>query len=67
MKEGIKVKMDKLHTEMLEALTPFFGKDNGEVLKNIAIRWMEEHIGTEAIEKLEEIGAVKGFRTEEQS
>ncbi len=58
--EVIKVKFDKPHIEILESLKPFYGKDNSEILKNIAIRWMEENIGTEKIKKLTEIGAIRG-------
>ncbi len=62
MKEKIVVEMDRIHAEMVEALIPFFGQDKSEVLRNVAIRWMEEHIGTDAFKRLEEIGAIKGYR-----
>lgn len=64
MKDEIVVKIGSPHTEILEALIPFFGQDKSEVLKNVAIRWMEEHIGSESTKRLEEIGAIKGLSSE---
>lgn len=66
MKKVIKVTMGRLHNEMIGALVPFYGKNDAEVLKNIAIRWMEEHIGSESMKKLDELGVIKGFKVKGQ-
>jgi len=54
----IKTNFEDIHIQILESLIPFYGKDKSEVLKTIALRWIEENIGTEKIIKMNEIGAI---------
>lgn len=44
MREEITAKFDDVHVRIIKSLIPFYGSTEAEVLKNIAIRWMEQNI-----------------------
>ena len=44
MEKEVKIKVEECHLAIFEQLTPFFGKNEGEVIKNLALRWVEANI-----------------------
>lgn len=44
MSEEIKIKFNDVHVRIIKSLMPFYGDTEAEVVKNIAIRWMEQNI-----------------------
>lgn len=59
------VRLDKIHWDIIEGLTPFYGSNDAEVVRNIVLMWIHENIGSPTIEKLKELKAIKLNRNRE--
>jgi len=53
-----KIRLDKVQWDIIQGLTPFYGNTKAEVVRTIVTMWIHDNIGSEAIRKLEELGAV---------
>ena len=58
-KEVKSVRFDSIHLEILEDLTPFYGSNKGEVIRNIVMMWIHDNLGSETIKELQKNGAIK--------
>ena len=58
-KKGRTIKLDDVHWRIIRGLQPFYGNSEPEVVRNIVLMWLNENIGSEAIRKLEELGAIQ--------
>lgn len=48
------VRLDDVHWQMLEDLTPFYGSNRAEVIRNIVLMWLDKNLGSETIKLLKE-------------
>lgn len=55
MEKEIVVKVEQCHLDIFSKLRPWFGKDESEVIRNLAVRWVESNIGNENVVNLIEI------------
>jgi len=53
------VRLDDIHWDIIEQLTPFYGSNKGEVIRNIVLMWIHDNLGSEAIKELKENHAIK--------
>ena len=58
-KQTKSVRLDDIHLKILERLTPFYGSTPAEVIRNIMLMWLHEHLGGDTIKELERIKAIK--------
>lgn len=65
-KKTISVRLDDTHLEILEDLQPFYGNSNGEVARNVILRWIESNIGSPHLEELREKGAISAKKEEKE-
>jgi hypothetical protein len=42
--EVISLRVEKIHRELFQKFTPYFGTSEGEVIRNLALRWIETNI-----------------------
>lgn len=54
----IPVRLEDAHKKIFEQFKPFFGTSNGEVIRNLALRWIESNIANPNIIELDKLGAV---------
>ena len=52
------IRLDEIHWGLIRGLTPFYGSNEVEVIRTLLIMWLDQNIGSDAIKKLEELGAV---------
>jgi hypothetical protein len=52
------IRLDETHWNLVSGLIPFYGSTEAEVVRNIVLLWLDQNIGSEAIQKLEELGAI---------
>jgi hypothetical protein len=57
-KETLRVRLDKLHIELLNGYIPILGGSPGEVARSIIVDWLITKLGWD---KIEEMGAMRGF------
>jgi hypothetical protein len=57
--ETISVRIEKEHEELFKNFQPHFGSSVGEVLRNLALRWVESNITDPNIIDLAERGYIK--------
>ena len=53
------VRLDDIHWDIIEGLTPFYGSNKGEVIRNIVLMWMHDNLGSETMKELKENKAIK--------
>ncbi|RLF59242.1 MAG: CopG family transcriptional regulator [Thermoplasmata archaeon] len=53
------VRFDDVHWNIIDGLTPFYGSNPGEVVRNIVLMWLHENLGSETIQELKKINAIK--------
>jgi hypothetical protein len=42
--EVISVRLEKTHRDLFNQFMPYFGSSEGEVMRNLALRWVENNI-----------------------
>lgn len=42
--EVISIRVEKLHKELFSKFMPYFGSSEGEVMRNLALRWVESNL-----------------------
>ena len=42
--EVVSVRLEKTHRELFKQFMPYFGSSEGEVMRNLALRWIENNI-----------------------
>jgi len=42
--EVISVRVEETHKEIFQQFMPYFGSSEGEVMRNLALRWIESNI-----------------------
>ena len=42
--EIISIRLEKTHRELFAQFMPYFGSSEGEVIRNLALRWIETNI-----------------------
>lgn len=42
--EIISIRLEKTHRELFQQFMPYFGSSEGEVVRNLALRWIELNI-----------------------
>jgi len=57
-KIGKTVKLDKVHWQIVNGLIPFYGNSEPEVVRTIVMMWINDNIGSDAIQKLEKLKAI---------
>jgi len=57
-KIGKTVKLDEVHWKIVKGLIPFYGNSEPEVIRTIVMIWINDNIGSEAIQKLEKLKAI---------
>ncbi|MDY6960104.1 MAG: hypothetical protein SVK08_13215 [Halobacteriota archaeon] len=65
-KNQISVRLDEVHLEIIDGLQPHFGNSRPEVIRNLIVDWITYNIGSENIEKLQDIGAIKLKKSESE-
>lgn len=58
-KVGKTIRMDSIHWDIINGLTPFYGSTEAEVVRNIVLMWLNENIGNDTIKKLEGMKVIK--------
>ncbi|MBE0522242.1 MAG: hypothetical protein IBX39_08285 [Candidatus Methanoperedenaceae archaeon] len=58
-KLGKTIRMDIVHWEIINGLTPFYGSTEAEVVRNIVLVWLNENIGNDTIKKLQDMKVIK--------
>ena len=58
-KTALTVRLDDIHWEIIEGLTPFYGSNRGEVIRNIVTMWLHDNLGSETMATLKENKAIK--------
>ena len=58
-KTALSVRLDAVHWEIIEGLTPFYGSNKGEVVRNIVKMWLHDNLGSETMATLKENKAIK--------
>lgn len=53
------IRLDEVHWELLEELTPFYGSSAPEVVRNIVLMWLHDNLGSNTIEELKKNNAIK--------
>lgn len=61
--EVISVRIEKRHRDLFKQFMPYFGSSEGEVLRNLALRWVESNMTNPNIVDL----AKRGFISLEQT
>lgn len=60
--EVVSVRLERKHKDLFQQLIPHFGSTEGEVIRNLAIRWLENHISDPNLEIMADCGLIqKGF------
>jgi len=54
--EIISIRLEKTHRELFTKFMPYFGSSEGEVIRNLALRWIETNITNPNIVDLAKIG-----------
>jgi hypothetical protein len=57
-KIGKTVKLDDVHWQIVQGLIPFYGNSEPEVIRTIVMMWIHDNIGSDAIQKLENLKAI---------
>jgi len=57
-KIGKTVKLDEIHWQIIQGLIPFYGNSEPEVIRTIVMMWLHENIGSDAMQKLENLKAI---------
>jgi hypothetical protein len=65
-KIGKTVKLDEVHWQIIKGLIPFYGNSEPEVIRTIVLMWINDNIGTDAIQKLENLRAINLDRKNER-
>lgn len=63
--EVISVRIEKLHRDLLKKFIPYFGSSEGEVMRNLALRWVESNITNPNIVDLAKRGLISLDTTSE--
>ena len=42
--EVVSIRLEKTHKELFKQFMPYFGSSEGEVIRNLALRWVESNI-----------------------
>ena len=58
-KVGKTIRMDSIHWDIINGLTPFYGSTEAEVVRNIVLIWLNNNIGNDTIKKLEDMKVIK--------
>lgn len=53
------VRLDKVHWKILEALRPFYGSSEPEVVRNIVLMWLHDNLGNNTIEELKKNHSIR--------
>jgi len=53
------IRLDKVHWNLIEGLTPFYGTTEGEVVRNIVLIWLHDNLGSKTINELKQNNAIK--------
>ena len=48
------IRLDDVHWQTLEDLTPFYGSNRAEVIRNIVLMWLDANLGSETMKILKE-------------
>ena len=54
-----KIRLDDVHWNIIEGLTPFYGSSSSEVVRTIVIMWLHDNLGSKTIDELKENNAIK--------
>jgi len=53
------VRLDEVHWQLLEDLTPFYGSSAPEVVRTIVLMWLHDNLGSKTMDRLMENDAIK--------
>lgn len=53
------IRLDEIHWKIIKGLIPFYGSNEGEVIRNIILMWLHENLGKETLNKLEKLNIIK--------
>lgn len=56
--EVVSVRLEKTHRELFQQFMPYFGSSEGEVMRNLALRWIETNITNSNIVDLARRGII---------
>lgn len=56
--EVISIRVEKLQKELFKQFMPYFGSSEGEVMRNLALRWIENNITNPNIVDLAKRGLI---------
>lgn len=42
--EVVSIRLERTHRELFQDFMPYFGSSEGEVIRNLALRWIESNI-----------------------
>ncbi len=56
--EVISIRVEKLQRELFKKFMPYFGSSEGEVMRNLALRWIESNITNPNIVDLAKRGLI---------
>jgi len=54
-----KIRLDDVHWNIIEGLTPFYGSTPAEVVRTIVIMWLHNDLGSNTMDRLIENDAIK--------
>lgn len=54
-----KIRLDEVHWNIIEGLTPFYGSTSAEVVRTIVIMWLHDNLGSNTIDELKQNNAIK--------
>ena len=57
--EVISVRVEETHKELFQQFMPYFGSSEGEVIRNLALRWIESKITDPNVIDLASRGLIK--------
>ena len=58
-KTALTIRLDSIHWEIIEGLTPFYGSSRSEVIRNIVTMWLHSNLGSETMATLKANNAIK--------
>jgi hypothetical protein len=54
-----KIRLDDVHWNIIEGLTPFYGSSAPEVVRTIVLMWLHDNLGSKTMDRLIENNAIK--------
>lgn len=57
--EVVSIRLEKTHKELFQKFIPYFGSSEGEVVRNLALRWIESNITEPNIVDLAKRGLIQ--------